>query len=85
MNADDVYAALNRKIKNLQASGGGITDYSDLNGKPSINGVQLVGDLSLEDIGVTPVTSEEIDAALGYSPISFDMVFDKDGSLDESD
>ena len=28
------------------------TDYNNLNNKPKINGVELVGDLSLEDIGI---------------------------------
>lgn len=32
---------------------GGTTDYADLNNKPTINGVEVVGDLSLEDLGIT--------------------------------
>ena len=52
MEADDVYAALNRKIKNVQASGGGVTDYADLDGKPQINGVTLQGDLKASDLGI---------------------------------
>ena len=34
MRADDVFAILNKKIKNVQVSGGGVSDYKDLNGKP---------------------------------------------------
>lgn len=52
MKADDVYAILNKKIKNVQASGGGITEYRDLSGKPQINGVTIQGELSLEDLGI---------------------------------
>ena len=38
---------------NLGGSGsGGTRDYNKLYNKPSINGVELVGDLSLSDIGV---------------------------------
>lgn len=35
---------------------GGTTDYNDLENKPSINGVTLEGDLSLEDLGISQVT-----------------------------
>lgn len=55
MRADDVYAILNRKIKNGGGGGGGTgTDnYNDLRNKPRINGVELTGDMSLEDLGIT--------------------------------
>ena len=32
--------------------GGGTTDYNDLNNKPKINGVELEGDMTSEDISV---------------------------------
>lgn len=51
MNEDDVYAILNGKIRKLQ-SGGGATNYGDLNGKPQINGVTLQGNLTSEDLGI---------------------------------
>ena len=35
-----------------QGGGGGTSDYEDLENKPQINGVELVGDLSTEDIGI---------------------------------
>lgn len=34
MRADDVYAILNKRIKNIQTSGGGVSDYNDLKNKP---------------------------------------------------
>lgn len=44
-------------------------DYNGLTNKPRINGVELIGDLSLEDIGIPdlsnvptqPLTREELD------------------------
>ena len=52
MEADAVYALLKRKIEGIQTSGGGITDYRDLNGKPRINGVTLQGDLTSDALGL---------------------------------
>ena len=34
--------------------GGGTTDYNALSNKPSINGVELEGNMGSEDIGVEP-------------------------------
>ena len=47
-------------------------DYNGLTNKPSINGVELVGNLMLEDIGIPnlsdvpkePITNEELDDLL---------------------
>lgn len=43
----------------------GITDYEELKNKPSINGVELIGDKSCHDIKVMcrmrPITNEMID------------------------
>lgn len=58
MDAEQVYGALNRKIKKLQVSGGGVSDYKDLSGKPQINGVTLQGNLTSEDLGVMPSDAE---------------------------
>lgn len=52
MKADEVYAVLKKQIKNIQVSGGGVTDYVDLDGKPQINGVTLLGNLTSKDIGI---------------------------------
>lgn len=37
------------------------TNYDDLENKPTINGVELVGNLTLEDIGIGTMSSEDID------------------------
>lgn len=38
------------------------TNYEALSNKPSIEGVELVGDVKLEDIGVVPLSFEQIDS-----------------------
>ena len=42
---------------------GGVTDYRDLDFKPSINSVTLIGDRSLEELGMQPA-GDYADAAL---------------------
>ena len=47
------------KIRLMSTSvGGGTSDYNELENKPSINGVELVGDKTTEELGIV---SEEID------------------------
>ena len=65
MRADDVFAILNKKIKNVQVSGGGVSDYKDLNGKPQINGVTLQGDMTLEDLGIVVMLNESAGTPVG--------------------
>lgn len=64
MRADEVFALLSKKIKNIQVSGGGISDYKDLAGKPQINGVTLQGNKTLEEIGI--ITSDKDIDFSGY-------------------
>lgn len=40
--------------------GKGITDYDKLNNKPSINDVELSGDKSLDELGISPLSDSEI-------------------------
>lgn len=53
---------------NIQGGSGGSSDYEDLDNKPSINDVELIGNKSLEDLGVQPqgdyALSSEIPSAL---------------------
>lgn len=37
-------------------------NYDNMINKPTINGVELVGDLSLEDLGLAEVQASDIDA-----------------------
>lgn len=62
-----------RENDNLNANFGEMTfvrtdNYDDLINKPQINGVELVGDKSFEDLGDTPLTNLEIKAI-------FDSIF----------
>ena len=43
---------------------GGTNDYNDLINKPSIEGVELIGDKTLEELGVEALTPQEIDAII---------------------
>lgn len=61
MSGDEAYVLLLQKIKELQISGGVITDYKDLSGKPIVNGVTLAGSLSLEDLGIEEISNIRID------------------------
>lgn len=40
--------------------GKGIADYDKLNNKPSINDVELSGDKSLDELGISPLSDSEI-------------------------
>ena len=48
----------------IEISTGGTNDYNDLINKPSIEGVELIGDKSLEELGVEALTPQEIDAII---------------------
>ena len=39
------------QIKN-QGGGGGTKDYNELENKPTVNGVELVGDMTSQDLGL---------------------------------
>ena len=48
----------------IEISTGGTNDYNDLINKPSIEGVELIGDKTLEELGVEALTPQEIDAII---------------------
>ena len=50
-----------RLALNLEGSGGTTTNYNALTNKPSIEGHTLVGDSTLQQIGVGDITPQEID------------------------
>ena len=39
------------QIKN-QGGGGGTKDYNELENKPTVNGVELIGDMTSQDLGL---------------------------------
>lgn len=45
----------------IELSTNGTNDYNDLVNKPSINGVELVGDKTTEELDILPLTNAEID------------------------
>ena len=48
----------------IELSANGTNDYNDLANKPSIEGVELIGDKTLEELGVEALTPQEIDAII---------------------
>lgn len=44
--------------------GGGTTNYNLLTNQPQINGNTLIGDKSFDDLGMQPLTNEQMDALL---------------------
>ena len=48
----------------IELSVNGTNDYNDLINKPSIEGVELIGDKTLEELGVEALTPQEIDAII---------------------
>lgn len=49
---------------NVSIPPGSGANYEGLRNLPKINGVTLIGDLSLEALGIIPLTNEEIDNLL---------------------
>lgn len=59
MTNENVYAALLKKIRDVQASGGGVSDYSDLTNKPQINGVILNGNKTPGELELINYSTKE--------------------------
>ena len=60
---DKINMSMSRKPKitlKVQRGGGGTNNYNALVEKPSINGVTLIGDKSIEELGVDTMTNQEI-------------------------
>ena len=52
----------------LYSEGGGTTNYNDLTNKPQINSIELIGNKSLNDLGIQPVITN--DNKLSYTLVS---------------
>ena len=63
---NEANATQNERIKALEdaPAGGGTTDYTALENKPSINGVELTGNKSLGDLGIGEPTDEQVSGAV---------------------
>lgn len=49
------------KVRGGGGTGGGVTDYADLDNLPSIEGTTLKGAMKLEDIGITTISDDDIE------------------------
>ena len=41
---------------------GGVSDYNALINKPAINGVELIGSMTLDDFGLSEMTEEQVES-----------------------
>ena len=57
----DIQASDGEIDTDIELSTSGTNDYNDLVNKPSINGVELVGDKTTEELDILPLTNAEID------------------------
>ena len=48
----------------IYTPGAGSNDYNELINRPKINGIELIGDKTLEELGVEALTPQEIDAII---------------------
>lgn len=55
-SSNDVDVTLGKWRERTSGGGGGVTDYSELTGKPSIEGVELDGEMTAEDLGLAKTT-----------------------------
>lgn len=76
MDAEQVYGVLNSKIKNIQVSGGGVSNYKDLSGKPKINGTTLQGDLKTKDIGINIPETLPNPKSITFDGMLFNQTYD---------
>ena len=65
MTMQQAFAALDEAVKNAVAGGGEVDDYTDLNNKPKINGVELSGDKTSADLKISVPTDEQVANAVG--------------------
>lgn len=49
-----------------EPSGGGTTNYNDLENKPQIEGVELIGDKTADELGLQPKIAEVIDEGVAF-------------------
>lgn len=53
----------------IELSTNGTNDYNDLINRPKINGVELVGDKTTEELDILPLTNAEIDEFMNSQEI----------------
>lgn len=60
LEMEDIAPTIDLEVQEVMEGSGGTTDYEKLNNKPSINEVELSGDKSLEDLGISPLSNMDI-------------------------
>lgn len=55
----DITPTIDLEVQEVM-EGKSIADYDELNNKPSINDVELSGDKSLDELGISPLSDSEI-------------------------
>lgn len=72
-------------LAKIKSGGGGTTNYNDLENKPKINGVELAGEKSLEDIGAVGENQGTSNAGkvLGIGPDGMVLPVDPQGNLEQ--
>lgn len=70
-------------FKKVEPGGSGTTDYEDLDNKPAINGVELSGNKSLTDLGITAAISAAVDALLDGAPGALDTLNELAAALND--
>jgi hypothetical protein len=58
---EELLLELKEVIEEGGGGGGGTDDYNQLKNKPTIGGKELEGDMSLEDIGMEALSTQEVD------------------------
>ena len=53
-----------KEVIEAGGGGGGTTNYNLLTNLPQINGITLKGDKSFDDLGMQPLTNEQMDTLL---------------------
>lgn len=60
LEMENITPTIDLDVQEVMEGAGGTTDYDKLNNKPSINDVELSGDKSLGDLGISPLSDSEI-------------------------
>jgi len=60
LEMENATPTIDLEVQEVMEGAGGTIDYEKLNNKPSVNGVELSGDKSLEDLGISPLSDSEI-------------------------
>ena len=75
---DGLNITVDVRTRTVRIGGSGATDYPSLTGKPSINGVVLVGGLTAAELGL--VGSRSVSAVVALTSVEYNSLKEKDPS-----